>query len=95
MVGEPREMNSRGVAQLQASMARFLAHWKASGGHLVYKHHAAWHLVARAGWHGKPRFYWTYSDEQTNRAMSTVAKALHGGPTFYLRFLQRVFIESA
>ena len=95
MKEEPRRMTSAGFRALPSSMSKFLAHWKAYGGHLVYKHHMAWHLVQRASRHGNPRDYWTYADEQENRVMGAVAKSLHGGNTFYLTFLQKVLPEVA
>jgi len=68
--------------------------WKASGGHMVYKHHVAWYLVQRAARHGNPRFYWTYADEQENRVMGKVAKGLSGSrDPFYLTFLPKVLPE--
>ena len=75
-----------GLAELRSQMTRFLAFWKAWGGHMVYKHHAAWHIVQRAGAHGNPRFYSTHADASENRVMSKVAKSLHPGPTFYSAF---------
>lgn len=87
---EPRVMSQEGLNKLRSRMFRFLQFWKASGGHLVYKHHCAWHLVQRAGAQGNPRLYWTYADERLNRTMGTVAKSLHGGPTFYKTFLEKV-----
>ena len=60
------------------------------GGHMVYKHYAAWHMVQLAGTHGNPRFIWTYADESENRAMKKVAQSLHSGPTFYTSFMQKV-----
>ena len=93
MQAEPRHMTSKGIYELQSSMSRFLASWKAYGGHCVFKHHCAWHLAQRAPTQGNPRFYWTYADEQENRVMGSVAKSLHGGNTFYLHFLQNVLPE--
>ena len=96
MEDEPdRHLTPAACQRLETSMIRFLLNWKAYGGHMVFKHHAAWHLVQRARQHGNPRFYWTYADEGENRAMATVAKRLHGGSNFYLRFLQRVLAEIA
>ena len=94
MNSEPRQMSALGLRQLQASMSRFLLHWKAFGGHMVFKHHMAWHLAERAGRHGNPKFYWTYADEQENRVMGSVARSLHGGNTFYLTFLQKILPEA-
>jgi len=76
-------------------MNRVLAHWSSFGGHMVFKHHCAWHLSERATRHGNPKYYWTYADEQDNRVMGTVAKKLHGGRTFYLTFLKKVLPEYA
>ena len=91
---EPREMTPGGLHELRQSMVRFLVNWRALGGHMVYKHHAAWHLVQRAASHGNPKFYWTYADEQENRVMGTVAKGLSGcRDPFYLTFLQKVLPE--
>ena len=96
MEDEPfRQMTPDGCGRLQSSMIHFLHNWKAYGGHMVFKHHAAFHLAQRARQHGNPRFYWTYVDEGENRAMAVVAKRLHGGSSFYLRFLQRVLAEIA
>ena len=94
MNSEPRQMSDLGLRKLQGAMSRFLAHWKAFGGHLVFKHHMAWHLAERAGRLGNPKFYWTYADEQENRVMGSVARSLHGGNTFYVSFLQKVLPEA-
>ena len=93
MQAEPRRMSPGGLHDLQSSMSRFLTHWKLFGGHVVFKHHCAWHMVERAAWHGNPKYYWTYADEQENRVMKSVAQSLHGGNTFYLTFLQKVLPE--
>ena len=90
MSNETRQMSQTGLARLRQSMTRFLTYWKGFGGHLVYKHHCAWHLVERAAAQGNPRYYWAYADENENRLMSTVAKSLHGGSTFYETFLLKV-----
>ena len=60
------------------------------GGHCVFKHHCAFHIVERAGWMGNPKFYWTYPDEAENRIMKAVAASLHGGCTFYMSLLEKV-----
>jgi len=88
-----RQMGEEGYRTLESSMSRFLTHWKAWGGHCVFKHHMAWHLAQRARRHGNPQYYWTYADEGENRVMATVAKALSGSKTFYRTFLQRVLPE--
>ena len=90
MQAEPRQMTSAGLRQLRQHMTRFLTYWKAFGGHLVPKHHFAWHIVERADRNGNPMFYWTYADEQENRVMSAVAKSLHGGNTFCFAVLEKV-----
>ena len=95
MEAEPRQMTPGGLFALQSSMSKFLVNWRAWGGHCVFKHHMAWHMVERASQHGNPRFYWTYADEQENRVMSQVAKSLHAGNTFYVTFLQKVLPEIA
>ena len=87
---EPRQMTSSGLAELQTCMSRYLCNWKAMGGHCVFKHHCAFHLVERASWMGNPKLYWTYADEAENRLMKSVAQSLHGGCTFYMSFLQKV-----
>ena len=76
MEAEPRQMTPGGLFALQSSMSKFLVNWRAWGGHCVFKHHMAWHMVERASQHGNPRFYWTYADEQENRVMSQVAKII-------------------
>ena len=93
MEEEPRNMSAQGLLLLRRHMTRFLTFWKSFGGHLVFKHHMAWHLAERAASHGNPKCYWTYPDEGENRQMGTVAKSLHGGNTFYLTFLQKVLPE--
>ena len=93
MWAEPRQMSAGGLDKLQKQMTRFLLFWKNWGGHMVYKHHCAWHMVERAAFLGNPRFYWTYADEGENRAMGTIAKSLHGGKTFYITFLQKALAE--
>eukprot|EP00969_Alexandrium_andersonii_P043955 1927476-Alexandrium_andersonii.AAC.1 len=70
MEAEPRNMSTAGLEQLRGHTLRFLRLWKASGGHLVFKHHCMWHLAERAKLHGNPKFYWTYADEGENRVMS-------------------------
>ena len=92
---QTRELSAGGLQQLQRNMSRFLHYWKGWGGHMVYKHHAAWHMVQLAGSHGNPRFIWTYADESENRAMKKVAASLHGGPTFYTGFMQKVLPDVA
>ena len=87
-------MSAQGLRQLQGDMSRFLASWKAFGGHMVFKHHMAWHLAERAGILGNPWLYWTYADEQENRVMGSVARSLHGGNTFYLTVLQKVMQDA-
>ena len=89
-----RDMSPGALRILETSMARFLASWRAWGGHMVPKHHMAWHMAQRARQHGNPKYYWTYPDESENRTMSAVAKVLHGGKTFYQAFLQRVLPEA-
>ena len=88
-----RHLSASSLQSLRSHMTRFLTFWKASGCHLLPKHHFAWHLIERAELHGNPRFYWTYPDESENRLMGEVAHALHGGDTFYTAFLQRVLPE--
>lgn len=92
---ETRHMSAAGLSELQRQMSRFLHYWKAWGGHMVYKHHAAWHIAQMAAIHGNPRFYWTYPDESENRAMKKVAQSMHAGPTFYTSFMQKVLPEVA
>ena len=36
---EPRRMSETGLQQLSICICRFLANWKAWGGHCVFKHH--------------------------------------------------------
>ena len=86
-------MSALGIRALQASTSLCFVNRKAFGGHMVFKHHMAWHLAERAGRLGNPKFYWTYADEQENRVMGSVARSLHGGNTFYLTFLQKVLPE--
>ena len=90
---EDRRMTLGGFRTLRDAMCEFLVTWKLSGGHVVPKHHFAWHLAERAATNGNPRFSWTYIDEQENRAMGTVAKSLWNGPTWYRSFLQKVLAE--
>ena len=93
MHDSPRQMSPDALRVLESSMSRFLTHWTAWGGHVVFKHHMAWHLAQRARRHGNPRYYWTYADEGENRVMSSVAKSLHGSNSFYITFLQKVLPE--
>ena len=93
MYEEPRTMSAEGLSNLRKHMIRHLTFWKAYGGHIVHKHHMAFHLVERAGVQGNPKHSWTYADEGENRHMGRVAKGLHGGCTFYVRFLQKVLPE--
>ena len=93
MQAEPRTMSTAGLRDLQSSMLCCLTHWKLVGGHVVFKHHCAWHMVERARRQGNPIFYWTYADEQEHRVMKRVAQSLHGGNTFYLTCLQKVLPE--
>ena len=88
-----RRMSPEQLSELRENMCRHLFLWKLSGGKLVPKHHYSWHLVERADVNGNPRFSWTYTDEQENRVMGQVAKSLHDGKTFYIRFLQKVLPE--
>ena len=90
---ERRQLPASSLAELREAMCRHLILWKMSKGKLIPKHHYAWHLVERASINGNPRFSWTYTDEQENRAMGQVAKSLHDGSTFYIRFLQKVLPE--
>ena len=75
---------------LQRCMFRFLSAWKEYKGHCVFKFHMSAHLAEQAAEKGNPRTYWTYPDEAENRLMQKVAKSLHGGPTFYVRLLEKV-----
>ena len=86
-------MSAEGLSNLRKHMIRHLTFWKAYGGHIVHKHHMAFHLVERAGVQGTPKHSWTYADEGENRHMGRVAKGLHGGATFYWRCLQNVLPE--
>ena len=91
---EPRRMTPDGLHRLETCVCRFLTHWRAFAGHCVYKHHMFFHLAERAREHGNPKWYWTYADETENRLMKQVAQSLHGGPTFYSSFLQKVLPEA-
>ena len=53
MYDEPRVMSANGLHMLQLHMVRFLHFWTSYGGHLVAKHHMAFHLVERAAVHGE------------------------------------------
>ena len=77
----------------QTNMLKFLQAWTKYKGHQVYKFHVAVHLAEQVVAKGNPRAYWTYPDEAENRLMKTVAMSLHGGGTFYVRFLERVIPE--
>ena len=90
MANAPRRLSPPDLHRLRTSMLQHLFFWKLWGGHMVPKHHFAYHLVERADRCGNPRFSWTYADEQENRVMGQVAKSLHAGRTFYTAFLQRV-----
>ena len=92
---EGRNLSSGSLNKLRQHATRFLTFWKRFGGRETPKHHFFWHIAERADIHGNPRMYWTYLDESENRAMSQVAKSLHGGSTFYVTFLQRVLPEEA
>ena len=94
MYVEKRRLSPGGLLALRSHMAYFLSSWKACGGHMYYKHHMAWHMVQRAETAGNPRFYHTFADEGENRAIGKVAKAVHGGRTFYKSVLQRVIADS-
>eukprot|EP00959_Pyramimonas_sp_CCMP1952_P317149 6637676-Pyramimonas_sp.AAC.1 len=43
MAPEPRRMSRKGLGILQQRMCHFLWAWRSYGGHMVYKHHAAYH----------------------------------------------------
>ncbi len=90
---EPRDMSSAGLRRLQASIPQSCNAWKKYEGKLVFKWHMFFHIGERAEQMGNPRMHWTYPDEDLNRHMGRVAKALHKGPNFYLSFLQRVLID--
>ena len=90
MRNSPRSMPEEDLHALQQHVTKFLTFWRAWGGEWRYKHHCFWHIAERAAWNGNPRFSHTYADENENRLMSKTAKALHGGPTFYRAFLERV-----
>ena len=94
MKSNGRDMSPAALRTLETATSRFLANWRAWGGHMVPKHHMFWHLAQRARHHGNPRFYWTYPDEGENRSMSAVAKSLHVDMTFYKTFLQKVLPEA-
>ena len=87
-------MPDEDLAALRGHVSRYLTFWQAAGCHFRYKHHAFWHLAERASSSGNPRFTHTYADENENRLMSKVAAKLHGGPTFYRAFLERVMSEA-
>jgi hypothetical protein len=90
---QERVMPPDDIEKLVTATTKFLTYWRGAGGHFVVKHHMCWHLVERIAEHGNPSFYWTYADEGENRIMSTVAKTLHGGNTFYLTFLQKALLK--
>eukprot|EP00959_Pyramimonas_sp_CCMP1952_P109068 2281181-Pyramimonas_sp.AAC.1 len=64
MANEPRQMSKSSLGIMQQRMCHFLWAWSTYGGHLVYKHHAAYHVVQQAEQKGNPRHYWCYWDEQ-------------------------------
>ena len=75
---------------LETSMANFLGEWSKYRGHQAFKFHMCLHVAEQRVEKGNPTAYWTCPDENENRLMGTVAKSLHGGSTFYVRFLDKV-----
>ncbi len=45
MRASPRRMSAEQLHARRDGMTRFLTLYKHWGGHMVYKHHAAWHLA--------------------------------------------------
>ena len=74
----------------KTSMVDFLSEWSNYRGHQLFKFHMCLHVAEQCVEKGNPTAYWTYPDERENRLMGTVAKSLHGGSTFYVRFLDKV-----
>eukprot|EP00959_Pyramimonas_sp_CCMP1952_P169255 3535998-Pyramimonas_sp.AAC.1 len=74
---------------MESHMMHFLNYYKASGQHLVYKHHMCYHIVQRSRTSGNPRYMWTYNDESENRILGTIAKSAHHGSTFYFALLEK------
>ena len=92
---DARQLPQQTYNTLCSATCRFLSFWDAYGGHKVYKFYALFDIIRRSCKHGNPKFYHTYADEQETRVLGTVAKKLHGGHTFYVRFLQRVLMDVA
>ena len=86
-------MSRDGVSSVQKSILAFLKNWHLATGHMVFKHHMAFHVAKFCDKVGNPRFFHTYADEQHNRLMGQIAKALHGSRRFYLTFLQRAKMD--
>ena len=75
---EPRRMTLLGREKLISSMVNHVVLYKAAGGHLVYKHHGAIHMVLLAGFQGNPKSVSTYEDEHENGVVAKIGVRVHG-----------------
>jgi hypothetical protein len=86
MESEPRVVSFSARKQMVSAMVNHDVFYRAAGGHMVYKHHGALHMVLSAGWHGNPKFVSTYEDEHENGVIARVGLHVHG-----LTFAKSIF----
>ena len=75
---EPRQMPASAQVQLMQAMVNHVVAYKAAGGHLVHKHHLAFHLVQSCCSGGNPSRFGTYEDEHENGIIAAVGESSHG-----------------
>ena len=71
-------MSLLGREKLISSMVNHVVLYKAAGGHLVYKHHGAIHMVLLAGFQGNPKSVSTYENEHENGVVAKIGVRVHG-----------------
>ena len=74
---EQRQMPIGTQIELFSEAINHVVLYKASGSHMVYKHHAFPHLTALSCSHGNPSYFSTYQDESENGLIAKIGEAVH------------------
>ena len=88
---EKRTMSIGCRIELFSEAINHVVLYKASGSHMVYKHHAFLHLTALACFHGNPSYFSTYEDESENGLIAKIAEAVHAR-TFAMSTFERLHL---